>query len=61
MNQTRTLAILVFDDGWVACSAGIAAGIDMSLHVMRRLLGQEVATSACCTTGLPGDSAHPPC
>src|SRR5215471_13249115 len=31
------------DNGWVVCSAGIAAGIDMSLHVVRRLLGQEVA------------------
>ena len=31
------------DSGRVICSAGIAAGIDMSLHVVRRLLGQEVA------------------
>ena len=30
------------DNGRVVCSAGIAAGIDMSLHVVRRLLGQEV-------------------
>jgi transcriptional regulator GlxA family with amidase domain len=27
----------------VVCSAGIAAGIDMSLHVVARLLGNEVA------------------
>ncbi len=29
----------------VVCSAGIAAGIDMSLHVVARLLGREVAES----------------
>jgi transcriptional regulator GlxA family with amidase domain len=31
------------DNGPVICSAGIAAGIDMSLHVAARLLGKEVA------------------
>jgi transcriptional regulator GlxA family with amidase domain len=31
------------DNGHVICSAGIAAGIDMSLHVVGRLLGEEVA------------------
>jgi len=31
------------DNGRVICSAGIAAGIDMSLHVVRRLLGEDVA------------------
>lgn len=31
------------DNGRVVCSAGIAAGIDMSLHVVGRLLGEEVA------------------
>jgi transcriptional regulator GlxA family with amidase domain len=31
------------DNGRVVCSAGIAAGIDMSLHVVARLLGSEVA------------------
>jgi transcriptional regulator GlxA family with amidase domain len=31
------------DNGQVICSAGIAAGIDMSLHVVGRLLGREVA------------------
>jgi hypothetical protein len=31
------------DNGRVVCSAGIAAGIDMSLHVGNRLLGHEVA------------------
>jgi transcriptional regulator GlxA family with amidase domain len=31
------------DNGRVICSAGIAAGIDMSLHVVGRLLGHEVA------------------
>jgi transcriptional regulator GlxA family with amidase domain len=33
----------VVDNGRVVCSAGIAAGIDMSLHVVGRLLGSEVA------------------
>jgi putative intracellular protease/amidase len=33
------------DNGRVVCSAGIAAGIDMSLHVVSRLLGQEVAVN----------------
>lgn len=31
------------DNGRVICSAGIAAGIDMSLYVVGRLLGAEVA------------------
>ena len=33
----------VVDNGRVVCSAGIAAGIDMSLHVVGKLLGEEVA------------------
>ena len=31
------------DNGRVICSAGIAAGIDMSLHVVERLCGRELA------------------
>jgi transcriptional regulator GlxA family with amidase domain len=31
------------DNGRVVCSAGIAAGIDMSLHVVARLLGKDFA------------------
>jgi len=31
------------DNGRVICSAGIAAGINMSLHVVAKLLGQQVA------------------
>jgi len=31
------------DNGKVVTSAGIAAGIDMSLHVVERLLGSEIA------------------
>jgi transcriptional regulator GlxA family with amidase domain len=31
------------DNGRVICSGGIAAGIDMSLHVVSRLSGKEVA------------------
>lgn len=33
------------DNGKIITSAGIAAGIDMSLHVVGRLLGQTVATA----------------
>jgi transcriptional regulator GlxA family with amidase domain len=33
----------VVDNGRVVCSAGIAAGIDMSLHVVGRLLGPAAA------------------
>ena len=32
------------DNGRVVCSAGIAAGIDMSLHVVAKLLGDDTAT-----------------
>ena len=31
------------DNGWIITSAGISAGIDMSLHVVERLLGSEHA------------------
>jgi transcriptional regulator GlxA family with amidase domain len=33
----------IVDNGRVVTSAGIAAGIDMSLHIVARLLGEEVA------------------
>ena len=33
----------VVDNGRIVTSAGVAAGIDMSFHVVARLLGQEVA------------------
>ena len=41
------------DNGRVVCSAGIAAGIDMSLHVVARLLGREVAESTACQMEYP--------
>ncbi|HEV3386388.1 MAG TPA: DJ-1/PfpI family protein [Gemmata sp.] len=31
------------DNGRVVCSGGIAAGIDMSFHIIDRLLGREIA------------------
>jgi transcriptional regulator GlxA family with amidase domain len=34
------------DNGRIVCSAGIAAGIDMSLHIVERLLGPEAAIKA---------------
>jgi transcriptional regulator GlxA family with amidase domain len=48
LRQTAPKAIVpadrrFVDNGKVICSAGIAAGIDMSLHVVSRLLGQEIA------------------
>jgi transcriptional regulator GlxA family with amidase domain len=48
LRQTAPAAIIqpdrrFVDNGRVICSAGIAAGIDMSLHVVGRLLGHEVA------------------
>src|SRR5438270_6232382 len=42
--QTAVYAVRRFvDNGRVVCSAGIAAGIDTSLHVVGRLLGRDVA------------------
>jgi transcriptional regulator GlxA family with amidase domain len=41
------------DNGRIICSAGIAAGIDMSLHVVGRLLGQEVAQKTARRTEYP--------
>jgi transcriptional regulator GlxA family with amidase domain len=48
LRQTAPKAIVpagrrFVDNGKVICSAGIAAGIDMSLHVLTRLVGKEVA------------------
>ena len=34
---------IVSRDEWVA----VSAGIDMSLHVVRKLLGKEIATKTC--------------
>ncbi len=34
------------DNGHLVVAAGVAAGIDMSLHVVERLLGPEVAEEA---------------
>ena len=34
------------DDGAVVSSAGVSAGIDMSLHVIERLCGHDVATGS---------------
>jgi transcriptional regulator GlxA family with amidase domain len=48
LRQTATNSVVhadrrYVDNGRVICSAGIAAGIDMSLHVVGRLLGKEIA------------------
>jgi transcriptional regulator GlxA family with amidase domain len=42
-KATVPAARRLVDNGRVVCSGGIAAGIDMSLHVVARLLGREVA------------------
>ena len=42
-QTTIPVARRLVDNGRVICSAGIAAGIDMSLYVLARLLGREVA------------------
>ena len=34
------------DNGKIVCSAGVSAGIDMSLHVIRRLHGDDLAREA---------------
>lgn len=31
------------DEGWIVTSGGISAGIDMSLHLVERLAGRELA------------------
>jgi transcriptional regulator GlxA family with amidase domain len=36
----------VVDNGRVVLSAGVSAGIDMSLHVVERLLGRDLAEEA---------------
>lgn len=36
--------VLYVDDGDIATSAGVAAGIDLSLHLVRKDLGEEAAT-----------------
>jgi len=42
-NTSVESARRLVDNGRVITSAGVAAGIDMSLHVVARLLGQDVA------------------
>jgi transcriptional regulator GlxA family with amidase domain len=46
------------DNGRVVCSAGIAAGIDMSLHVVGRLLGVDLAEKTARQMEYPWE-AHP--
>lgn len=36
----------IVDEGHIISSAGISAGIDMSLHVVSRLYGEEVAAQS---------------
>lgn len=45
------------DTGKVVTSAGIAAGIDMSLHIVERLLGSEVALATAKHMEYPWDKA----
>jgi transcriptional regulator GlxA family with amidase domain len=48
------------DNGRVICSAGIAAGIDMSLHVVGRLLGKEIAEKTARQMEYPFEATHSP-
>jgi len=49
----------VVDNGRIVCSAGIAAGIDMSLYVVGRLLGNEVAVQTARQMEYPWNAARP--
>ena len=45
--ETEVLEQVRFvDDGFVVSSAGVSAGIDMSLHVIERLCGRDAAASS---------------
>lgn len=47
------------DNGRVITSAGIAAGIDMSLHVVERLFGRDIATATARHMEYPISGLHP--
>jgi transcriptional regulator GlxA family with amidase domain len=49
------------DNGRVVCSAGIAAGIDMSLYAVGRLLGAEVARKTAAWMEYPWTGAEAGC
>jgi transcriptional regulator GlxA family with amidase domain len=42
-NTTVIRGVRYVDNGKVVTSAGVQAGMDMSLHVVARLLGEDVA------------------
>jgi len=46
------------DNGRVVCSAGIAAGIDMSLHVVGRMRGEKVALETASYMEYPYNPSH---
>jgi transcriptional regulator GlxA family with amidase domain len=46
--------VLFVDDGDVLTSAGVAAGIDLCLHIIRRDFGSEVANTAARRCVVPG-------
>jgi transcriptional regulator GlxA family with amidase domain len=50
----------IVDNGRVVCSAGIAAGIDMSLHVVARLLGEEVPEKTARQMEYPSEATPSP-
>jgi transcriptional regulator GlxA family with amidase domain len=55
-KATIPAARRLVDNGRVVCSAGIAAGIDMSLYVVARLMGGEVATQTAHQMEYPWES-----
>jgi transcriptional regulator GlxA family with amidase domain len=56
-NATVRAGRRVVDNGKVVCSAGVAAGIDLSLHVVARLLGGPAAEQTAKYMEYPWDSA----
>lgn len=58
VNATVHAGRRFVDNGRVICSAGIAAGIDMSLHVVGRLLGREVAEKTAGQMEYPWDGSE---
>jgi transcriptional regulator GlxA family with amidase domain len=48
------------DNGRVACSAGMAAGIDINMYIVSRLLGKKVARKTAGQMVYPYPATHPP-
>ncbi len=49
----------VVDNGRIVVSAGVAAGMDMSFHVVARLLGEDAARETARYIEYPWEPLHP--